>query len=92
MTYAELDASYPHPPAGQDTTDLLIQAGESLARNSTAAQWRLLPFISEGHEPPPVGQPWTELPLAQKFLNENAAAVRQLHEAAARGCQRDFRA
>ncbi|HEY4312378.1 MAG TPA: hypothetical protein VGN12_23215 [Pirellulales bacterium] len=90
LTYAELGAIYPHPPADQDTTDLLIQAGEALAASAKDAAWRPLPFISEGREPPQVGQPWAELALAEKFLTDNATSVRQLHEAAALGCLARF--
>ena len=89
VTFAELDAAYPHPPAGEDTTHLLLTAGNMLNANAGKAEWRPLPYIGEGADVR-VGAPWPELELAKKFLTENASALEQLHKAAELGCQARF--
>src|SRR5215813_11258912 len=43
VTFADLDAAYPNPPADKDTTYLLLPAGNML--NTGKAEWRPLPFI-----------------------------------------------
>ena len=41
--------------------------------------------MGEAPDPPPPGQPWIELPLAEQFLKDNAAAMQMLHDAAQMG-------
>lgn len=88
VTFAELDAAYPVPPAGKDTTDLLLIAGNMLNSRADEAEWRPLPFVGDGKLPE--GGAWPELELAQKFLAENASAFDGLHKAVELGCQARF--
>jgi hypothetical protein len=91
VTAAELEDYYVRPPADKDTTDLWVTASANLsaaARLSVAGQATpvaKLPFVGKGPDPPPPGQAWAELPLAEKFLKDNAAAMQMLHKAAAKG-------
>jgi hypothetical protein len=87
VTAAELAEYYAVPPAGQDTTRLWMGAFDSLSRAAGAPPARKLPFLGDAGLPPPVGQPWADIELARQFLQSNAAAMRQLHEAAALGGQ-----
>jgi hypothetical protein len=90
ITFADLDAAYPTPPAGEDTTHELLAAGNILSASANKPEWRQLPYLGEGPDPPPVGDSWAELKLARGFLEENARPLEQLHKAADLGCQARF--
>ncbi|HVU86692.1 MAG TPA: hypothetical protein VHD36_05195 [Pirellulales bacterium] len=89
VTFADLDAAYPRLAAGEDTTQLLLTAGNILNTSAGKPEWRPLPYIGEGPEAR-VDAAWSHLELAQKFLTENASALEQLHKAADLGCQARF--
>jgi len=85
--WSELADYYTSPPADQDATRLWLGAFDSLNLAAGTPLARQLPFLGNGGEPPPVGQPWIEIALARQFLQNHAAAMAQLHEAAALGGQ-----
>lgn len=85
VTAADLDAFYLRPPADKDATRLWMTAGAKLNTVGQQASIAKLPFLDDVPAPPPPREPWKELPLAEQFLKDNAAAMRALHEAAALG-------
>ncbi len=85
VTAAELEAFYETPPHDEDATRLWTTASSYLSQAGGTQLARQLPFMGDAPEPPPPGQPWKELPLAEQFLKDNAAAMKMLHDAARTG-------
>ncbi len=87
ITAEELDAFYQPPPRELDCTSLWLEAGEKLYSASRTDLGKRLPLIGEADSAdlPAAGQPWPDLPVAEQFLDENAEAMRMLHDAARRG-------
>lgn len=81
VTPADLDDLYQVPPDEIDVTDLWLDALESIDEwdNDEVVA---LPFVGDGEDPPPPGEPWGQLEGAEEFLGRHAESLRLLHEAA----------
>jgi len=85
VSAADLDAFFVWPPPDKDATRLWTTAGSRLNAVGQPTSTAKLLFLNDVPLPPPPGEPWKELPLAEQFLKDNAAAMLALHEAAALG-------
>jgi len=82
VTMQELSDYYTYPPAEQDATQLWLRGARSIPGNSFDA--KQLPVFS-APKIPAFDQPWAELEPVRQFLDDNAQALRDLHDAAALG-------
>ena len=88
IKFVELDAAYPHPPAGEDTTHRLLTAGNMLNTSAGKAEWRRSPSsATESHQKAARGLSWSS---REGFLPKMPARFEQLHKAADLGCQARF--
>lgn len=83
---SELEAYYRAPPRDRDATLLWLGAAKSL-QDAERAKPHFLPsvFFESSYRPPAPGSPWPDLEHARRFLDQNHAAMQQLHDAAALG-------
>jgi hypothetical protein len=90
VTFAELDAYYPAPPADKNAADLWLRADAALLAAEGSGSARALPYFGMSRDPPLPRQFWAELEQSRQFLAANAEAMRLLHEAPELGGQARF--
>lgn len=84
-TADEMNAFYERPPASQDCTQLWLSATRAFDGPAYATAAQNLPIVGISGPIPPPGTPWPALGDVEKFLQQYATSLKQMHEAADRG-------
>ncbi|TWU12236.1 hypothetical protein CA54_10590 [Symmachiella macrocystis] len=90
-TVTELTEFYTVPNGVNDTTDLWIEAIESVQAAGVYERGENLPFVGDGDlTVPPPGQPWPELDASRALIEELVVEFSAIRQAAAAGGQVRF--
>lgn len=91
ISFADLDAYYPAPPADQDVTQLWLTGIAPLDSPQFKASANGLSFVSDGPERIPwPGETWEQLAAAEKLLTSYRTSLDAIHQAARRGGRARF--
>lgn len=91
VSFADLDAYYPVPPADQDATQLWLAGIAPLDSPQFKASANGLPFVSDGPDRIPVpGNVWPQLAAAETLLMSYRTSLDEIHQAARRGGRARF--